>query len=193
MLHVGQRKTDWIPGDAVLCIICSWPGTRWDKICFGYSAFSTPAQEAEQRGNGASYGIVYVSCCTGAAQRGRAGTEQMQAQDWATKYHTQTADVNLNNLWNVNVAFFFPLKDQRPYLPRIKQSWGENNKFQWEMDVKTDEGGSEGLKNTTLAEGKVSQMVGKRLGFHWKGFNSCESEKDAVILSDMESVPGERN
>lgn len=23
------------------------------------------------------------------------------------KYHTQTADVNLNNLWNVNVAIFF--------------------------------------------------------------------------------------
>lgn len=58
--------------------------------------------------------------------------------DAELKYHTQTADVNLNNLWNVNVAIFFPLKDQRPYLPRIKLSWGENNKFQREMDVKTD-------------------------------------------------------
>lgn len=59
----------------------------------------------------------------------------LDAEKWARKYHTQTADVNLNNLWNVNVAFF-PLKDQWPYLPR-KLSWGENNKFQRKMDVKT--------------------------------------------------------
>lgn len=109
------------------------------------SAFSTPEEEEEERcGKRVSYGSVYISYCTCAAQRGSAGSEQMQTQNWAKKYHTQTADVNLNNLWNVNVAFF-PLKDQRPYLPRIKLSWGENNKFQQEMDVKTDRE-EEGIK-----------------------------------------------
>lgn len=133
--------------------------------------------------------LLLYRCCT-------AG----QSRDWADAGTGLSYEVPHTDCWcqleqpvKCECSIFFPLKDQRPYLPRIKQSWGENNKFQWEMDVKTDEGGSEGLKNTTLAEGKVSQMVGKRLGFHWKGFNSCESEKDAVILSDMESVPGERN
>lgn len=71
------------------------------------SAFSTPEEE-ERWGKRVSYGWVYISYCTRAAQRKSAGTGRAeQMQNWAKKYHTQTVDVNLNNLWNVNVAFFF--------------------------------------------------------------------------------------
>lgn len=37
------------------------------------------------------------------------------------------------------------------------------------MDVKNRQGGKEGLKKTTLSEGKVSQVVGKKIRISLRG------------------------